>query len=75
MSIIFSGFDGALNIEEISRGFVSHLDFSKPFQLNKKFDWVLSIEVGEHIPKQYEDNFIQNLIRHACKGILPNNTV
>jgi cyclopropane fatty-acyl-phospholipid synthase-like methyltransferase len=34
------------------------------------FDWVLSLEVGEHIPKIFESNFIDNLDTNNTKGII-----
>ncbi|XP_042862656.1 uncharacterized protein LOC122247429 [Penaeus japonicus] len=66
----WTGYDGALNIEDISGGFMHYADLSQPIHLGRKYDWVLSLEVAEHIPKKYEANFIENLIRHACKGII-----
>jgi hypothetical protein len=33
-------------------------------------DWVLSIEVGEHIPSEYADNYILNVLYGARSGIL-----
>ena len=30
----------------------------------------MSLEVGEHLPQQYERIFIENLMRHAKKGIV-----
>ena len=36
----------------------------------EKPDWILSLEVGEHIPKEFESAFIQNLTRNAKKGII-----
>lgn len=43
-------------------------DLSQPMHLGKKYEWVMSLEVAEHVPKKYEANFVENLIRHACKG-------
>lgn len=40
-------------------------DITKPLQLNKKFDLVMSLEVAEHIPVESTDTFIQNLIVHG----------
>ena len=45
-------------------------DLSIPFDLGKQFDWVISLEVGEHLPQQFERIFIENLIRHTSKGIV-----
>jgi hypothetical protein len=33
-------------------------------------DWVLSLEVGEHVPSMSEGMLIQNLHLHNCKGII-----
>jgi tryptophanyl-tRNA synthetase len=33
--------------------------------LDNKFDCVLSLEVGEHIPKEYESVFIDNVCSHT----------
>jgi SAM-dependent methyltransferase len=42
------------------------------FQIHKlgQFDLVISLEVGEHIPKKYSKNFIANLTGNASKHIL-----
>jgi cyclopropane fatty-acyl-phospholipid synthase-like methyltransferase len=34
------------------------------------FDWVLSLEVGEHLPKEHEASFIENLHRHNARGVV-----
>ncbi|MCI5051974.1 MAG: class I SAM-dependent methyltransferase [Simkaniaceae bacterium] len=64
------GYDGNPVTEEISGGTCHVLDLSKPFNLGKKFDWVISLEVGEHLPKQFERIYIDNLIRHVDKGLI-----
>ena len=46
------------------------LDLAVPVDLGKQYDWVLSLEVGEHIPKEYEAEFIANLDRHAREGVI-----
>lgn len=33
-------------------------------------DWVMCLEVGEHIPSQMEGMVIRNLHTHNCKGIV-----
>lgn len=58
-------YDGNPYTPEESNNLCSVLDISEPFDLGKKFDCVLSLEVGEHIPKEYEDIFIDNLIKHS----------
>lgn len=59
------GFDGNPFVQETSKGTCFPLDLSVPSDLDKKFDWVISLEVGEHLPPQYEKIFIENLLRHA----------
>ena len=34
------------------------------------YEWVISLEVAEHIPHQYEEIFLSNLARHAKTGII-----
>lgn len=64
------GYDGNPDSAKISEGIVKVADLSEPFNLGKSFDWVLSIEVGEHLPKKYEKTFVENLHRHNTKGIV-----
>lgn len=63
--IICEAYDGNPNTEILTNGIGKVLDLSKEFNLNKKVDCVLSLEVGEHIPKEYEQIFINNLCNHS----------
>jgi SAM-dependent methyltransferase len=63
-------YDGNPNTEAISEGTGKVLDLSKPFYLGKKFDVVMSLEVGEHIPAEFEDQFIDNITKHAKKHLI-----
>ena len=56
------GYDGNPNSDRIA-------DFSELQNLGF-YDCVLSLEVGEHIPAEYESNFIANLTNHARKLII-----
>ncbi|HNE93582.1 MAG TPA: class I SAM-dependent methyltransferase [Chitinophagaceae bacterium] len=40
-------------------------DLSKPINLNKKFDLVISLEVAEHIEPQAAEIFVKNLVKHG----------
>lgn len=40
-------------------------DLSQKFNLRKKFDLVISLEVAEHLPPDAADTFIDNLCRHS----------
>ena len=64
------GFDGNPNTPKLTDGLCSIMDLSKPIILDTKFDWVLSLEVGEHLPSQFEDIFIENLHKNNTKGIV-----
>ena len=69
-SIISSGinceaYDGNLNTKILSKGLANVLDLSESFDLQKKYDCVLSLEVGEHIPKEYEQIFLDNICKHT----------
>ncbi len=64
------GYDGNPDTFALSGGVASVMDLSAPFDLGERFDWVVSLEVGEHLPAQYETIFVENLIRHCKKGIL-----
>ena len=63
------GYDGNPETAALSSGIGKVLDLSQPVHLDA-VDWVMSLEVGEHLPKQYETTFIENLMRHAKKGIV-----
>lgn len=64
------GFDGNPFTEELSNNLGKVLDLSLSIEFEKKYDWVLSLEVGEHIPKEYESVFIENLHKNNTKGIV-----
>ena len=63
-------FDGTTNIDSLTNGHVQPRDLSQPLSLGRKFDWVMSLEVGEHIPRQFEHTFISNIVNHATRGIV-----
>ena len=45
------------------------IDLSMPLSLPRA-DYVLSMEVGEHIPREYEFMYVRNLHAHNCRGIV-----
>jgi cyclopropane fatty-acyl-phospholipid synthase-like methyltransferase len=65
-----SGFDGNPNTPELTDNLCKVLDLSIPKQFEEKFDWVMSLEVGEHLPPQFEDIFINNLHNNNNYGIV-----
>jgi SAM-dependent methyltransferase len=40
-------------------------DLTKPFEINRKFDLAISLEVAEHIPEQFAESFVASLVRLA----------
>lgn len=64
------GYDGNPNTPKYTNGVCKVLDLSNTFDLQTKFDCVISLEVGEHIPKQYEEIFINNLTRHTTNLLI-----
>jgi cyclopropane fatty-acyl-phospholipid synthase-like methyltransferase len=63
-------YDGNPNTPELTKGLGKVLDLSKDIDLGKTFDFVLSLEVGEHIPKEFEEIYINNVIKHSHNYIL-----
>lgn len=63
------GFDGYPKTQELTSGMCGVLDLSKKIDLPKR-DWVISLEVGEHIPVDKEAVFISNLTRHCREGVI-----
>lgn len=65
--IVAFGIDGNPKTKEIKNCFV--FDLTKPLDISA-FDWVLSLEVGEHIPKELCQNYIDNLKNLNKEGIV-----
>jgi hypothetical protein len=63
------GYDGSPLTHELTFGLCEVTDFSEPVDIGK-FDLVLSLEVGEHIPAAYEQIFINNLCNASDKFLL-----
>lgn len=64
------GYDGNPDTTLLSNGIAHVLDLSQPIIFEKPFDWILSLEVGEHIPKEFEKAFIENMHNNNLKGIV-----
>ena len=70
------GYDGNPNVEKMSSLLFSDgfhcqcMNFTEELEAEEPFDLVMSLEVGEHIPVQWEDTFINNLTRNAQKYII-----
>ena len=64
------GFDGIPQIGQITGGLVEYLDLSRPQTLDEVFDWVLCLEVLEHIPRDFEAVALDTLHRHNRQGVV-----
>lgn len=64
-----SGYEGASNVNELTDGFVKQADLAEESNLGQ-FDWVICLEVAEHIPAEFEATFVANIIRPSPKGIV-----
>ncbi len=49
---------------------MNFLDLSVPQFGLPLYDYVMSLEVGEHIPAKFESTFLDNLVRYAKIGII-----
>lgn len=62
------GVDGSYvdpNQLEVPPEFFQSANLAENLTLGRKFDLVQSLEVAEHIPEQYADTFVKNLIAHG----------
>ena len=66
----YDAFDGAPFSEKTSEGRVNFLDLTLPQYGLPVYDWIISLEVAEHIPNEYEHTFIDNIVRHAKEGVV-----
>ena len=66
----YDAYDGAPFSEKTSEGRVQYLDLTLPQYGLPLYDWVMSLEVAEHIPKEYESIYLDNIVRHAKEGVI-----
>ena len=66
--LVVEAYDGNPYTEQISGGIAKVKDLSQTFDLEKQFNCVMSLEVGEHIPAEFEQTFIDNVVRHSIEG-------
>ena len=71
------GYDGSPHTVELTAGLCEVQDLAVPFDDlpfphvgGPKFDWVMCLEVMEHIPPEFEATALDNLVRHARIGIV-----
>ena len=66
------GYDGAMNVQNVSDGLVRFMNLTQPHPSDEracvKGDWVLSLEVAEHIPPEYTDHYLRNICCSCTVG-------
>jgi len=63
-------YDGNPNTPELTKGIGQVSDLSKPFDCGEQVDVVMSLEVGEHIPAEFEQTFLDNLVVNKPKMVI-----
>eukprot|EP00933_Yihiella_yeosuensis_P078353 TRINITY_DN8972_c0_g1_i1.p1 TRINITY_DN8972_c0_g1~~TRINITY_DN8972_c0_g1_i1.p1 ORF type:complete len:558 (-),score=98.45 TRINITY_DN8972_c0_g1_i1:232-1905(-) len=63
-------FDGSPDISLVTRGLVAGADLGKTLTLWRRFDWMLCLEVAEHIPADLTPTFLKNLDAHGNNGLV-----
>ena len=68
---IVHGYEGTPNISSLGiYDDIMVLDLTKIRYVNIKYETVISIEVGEHIPKEHEQVFIDNVCQFVNKDLV-----
>ncbi|KAL3864729.1 hypothetical protein ACJMK2_006386 [Sinanodonta woodiana] len=68
--ITYDAYDGAPFCNDTSQGKVKFLDLTLYQYGLPMYDWVISLEVAEHIPREFENVYISNINRHAREGLV-----
>lgn len=63
-------YDGSVNIEEATNGRVKYLNLAEEINIECNYDYAMSIEVAEHIPKEFENVYLNNVVKCAKEGIV-----
>jgi len=66
---IVKGVDGNPNTPMLTNGLCTVQDFTEDFDMGQ-FDWVMCLEVGEHIPANYQQTLINNIVKHSKEGVI-----
>jgi hypothetical protein len=66
----YAAYDGMPAVELLTGGFVRFMDLAIPQKFGRMYDWVMSISVGENIPKQFEGAYVANIVQPAREGVV-----
>ena len=64
------GYDGNPNTEKLTNGKCKVLDLTDNIKFENKYSWIICIEVGEHVPQNFEQQLINNLHNNCINGII-----
>jgi len=64
------GYDGNPQTPALTNGLCEVLDLALPVAWATPVSWVMSLEVGEHLPQDFEDTFVANLHHNNQHGIV-----
>lgn len=64
------GFDGNPNTPELSGGVCKVLNLAEKVKFKRRYQAVLCLEVGEHVPAEYQEILFDNLCANASKVIV-----
>jgi len=67
--IVVDAIDGSPWVADDVPGAVV-VDLALPYDPPQKYDWVFCLEVGEHIPQEYECQFLDNVCNAATAGVV-----
>lgn len=73
----WESYDAAVNVESYTGGFVRYYDVCQPWPMHWfderhggfAFDWIVTVEMAEHIPPYCSPNLL-SLLAHARKGVI-----
>lgn len=65
----YEAYDGAINVDAFTEGYVQWADLTIPLR-GAESDWVMCLEVGEHIPAEFEEVVLDNVANNARCGAL-----
>lgn len=61
-----SGLDGIVPSQiHIPRSMIQQIDFTRPFDIGRRFDIAICLEVAEHLAKEVASDFVSSIIRHS----------
>lgn len=66
----YDAYDGSPYIENITQNAVKFMDLTLPQYGLPLYDWVVCLEVAEHVPRVFQAVLVDNIARHARVGVV-----